>query len=124
MELVTKENLDEIVKKYAKARGGENNEDTNSEAAFVLVSKYLGAYILNTWAGPIWIGMQNATARWTNGGKPFDSARAAIEAVMDYRGPAKAAVYYSEDSVERLRYLANSIENFKKCGDVLLWVQS
>lgn len=123
MQRVTTENLDSLLKRYTEARGGELNEETNSEAMFVVLGKYSGAYILNTALGPLWIGVQNATARWTDGGKPFESVRAAIEDVMTSNyPPAKfAAVFYSDDSVALLRWLADQIEEFKKAGDFLLY---
>jgi hypothetical protein len=123
MERVTTENIDDYMKRYSVARGGELNEDTDSEAAFVVLAQYRGAYILNTGLGPLWIGVQNASARWTDDGKPFQSVLAALEAAMTSSHPTAmgAAVYYSEDSVERLRWLADQLEEFKKAGTFLLW---
>ena len=82
MERVTTENLTDYLERYSAARGGELNEETDSEAAFVVLAQYCGAYILNTAFGPLWIGVQNATARWADDGKPFPSMRAAIESAM------------------------------------------
>lgn len=126
MRHVTKENLDEFLKLYAEARGGEENEDTNSEAMFVVVSKYRGIYFLSTGLGPLWIGLQNASARWTNGGKPFSTVRAAIEGVTNNHHPLSTdlAVFYSEDSISRLRWLADRIEEYKNGGDFLLWKEA
>lgn len=123
MERVTPESLDEYLNRYSLARGGELNEFTDSEAAFIVLGKYKGAYILNTGLGPLWIGVQNASARWTDGGKPFQSVRAAIEHVMTSEHPTSIglALYYSEDAVERLRWLADRIDEFKKLGTFLLW---
>jgi hypothetical protein len=42
MELVTVENLEDCLRRYSEARGGELNEMTDSEAAFVLVAPYWG----------------------------------------------------------------------------------
>ena len=125
MELVTNENLDDFVNKYAAHRGGELNEETASEAAFVVVAKYKGAYILHTGIGPIWIGIQSASARWSSDGKgaPFASVRAAIEDALGQSHPTArdSAVYYSENSSERLRFVADKIEEFKGSGTFLLW---
>lgn len=123
MERVTAGNLDEYLARYSAARGGELNEETDSEAAFVVIAQYRGAYILNTGLGPLWIGAQNATSRWTDGGMPFASVRAALEAAMtsDHPTARGLGVYYSEDSVERLRWLANRLEEFKKSGTFLLF---
>lgn len=123
MERVTAATIDTYLKRYATARGGELNENTNSEAGFVVLSKYSGAYILNTGLGPLWIGMQNASSRWTDGGNPFASVRAALDAAMTNPHPTAmdAAIFYSENSVERLRWLADRLEEFKKSGDFLLW---
>src|SRR5574337_446711 len=124
---VTKENLTEYIELYAKARGGEANEETESEAMFVVLAKYRGIYILSTgFLGPVWIGLQNATARWTHYGKPFPSVRAALEGVLNDAHPlsTELAVYYSDNSVTRLRFLANQIEAYKRDGDFLLWAQA
>lgn len=123
MEQVTAENLDDYLKRYSAARDGELNEETDSEAAFVVLAQYRGAYILNTGLGVLWIGVQNASGRWTDGGKPFASIRAALEAAITSTHPTAmmAKVYYSEDSVARLRWLADRLEEFKKAGTFLLW---
>lgn len=123
MELVTSENLDDYLSRYIAARGGELNQDTDSEAAFVMLAQYQGAYILNTGVGVLWIGVQNASGRWTDGGWPFATVRSAIEAVMTNAHPTARgrAVYYSEDSVDRLRWLADKLEEFKNAGTFLMW---
>lgn len=125
MELVTRENLPDYLAKYAAHRGGEMNEETASEAAFVVVTKYRGAYILHTGIGPIWIGIQSASARWSRDGRgaPFASVRAALEDALDQSHPTArdSAVYYSENSSERLRFIADKIEEFKSSGTFLLW---
>lgn len=123
MEKVTVESIDHFVSLYSVARGGETNEETESEAMFVLATKYKGAYLLSTWPAPLWIGVQNAKARWSTNGKPFASVRAAIEAVLTAHDPESLhlAVYYSTDSVERLRWLADQIEANKAAGDFLLY---
>lgn len=125
MELVTPEEIDKFIQQYEQARGGSANEQTDSEAMFVLVGKYSGIYMLTTGIGPMWIGLQNATARWTNKGKSFDSVQHAIDSIFSNRdiSPTNRLVqlYYSEDSVERLRWIADRIEAFKASGDFLLY---
>jgi len=125
MELVIPEDIDRYIKRYEEARGGTHNEQTSSEAMFVLVGKYSGIYMLTTGIGPIWVGLQNATARWTNKGKPFDSVQHAIDSIFSNRdiSPTNRLVqlYYSEDSAERLRWIADRIESFKASGDFLLY---
>jgi hypothetical protein len=123
MERVTTETIDDYLRRYSTTRDGELNEDTYSEAAFVMLARYSGAYILHTGIGVVWIGLQNASSRWTDGGKPFVSVRAALEAALTSTHPttAGAAVYYSEDADMRLRWLADQIEEFKASGTFLLW---
>lgn len=116
MEQVTLKNLDALLDRYANARGGELNELTHSEAMFVFRSKFGGAYILNTGLGIVWIGLQNASARWSNNGKPFPSVRAALLDVLENDSPShsvEAGAFYSEDSVVRLRWLADQVEQYK-----------
>ena len=123
VEQVTLSNLDSFIERYAKARGGELNEETDSEAMFVFRSQFGGAYILNTGVGILWIGLQNASARWSNGGKPFPSVRAALVDVLSSASPNQAigaGAFYSEDSVARLRWLADQVESFKASSTFLL----
>lgn len=123
MERVTANTLDDYLVRYSAARGGELNEHTDSEAVFIAIARYRGAYILNTGMGPIWIGLQNASSRWTDDGKPFASVRAALEAAMtsDHPTASGLGVYYSDDSVVRLRWIAEQLEEFKKSGTFLLY---
>lgn len=120
--LVTADNLDQMVERYSVARGGELNENTNSEARFVAIAQYRGAYILSTGLGPVWIGIQNASARWTEDGHAFASVRSAIQAIWDNRHPTamRAAVYYFDDSSRMLRWVADRIDEYKRSGDFLL----
>jgi len=123
MERVTEENLDDYLARYSATRGGELNEETDSEAAFVVIAQHRGAYILNTGLGPVWIGAQNASSRWTDDGKPFASVRDALKSAMNNKHPTAKGIgiYYSDDSVELLRWMADRIEEFKKAGTFLLW---
>jgi len=124
MEQVTLNNLDDLIAKYIESRGGESNENTDSEAMFIAIGKYCGAFILSTGLGPVWIGMQNATARMTNGGKPFKSVREALVAVLTSRRPTLLGikVIYSNNSVERLNWMADRIMENKGSGDYLIYV--
>jgi len=126
MEQVTPSNIDDLLCRYDRARDGEMNEDTDSEAAFVFASKFGGAYTLHTGIGIFWVGLQNASARWSNGGEQFPSVRSAIESALNSTNPIQSiggGVFYSEDSTERLRWLADRIESFKSCGSFLLGVK-
>lgn len=110
---VTTDNLEELVARYKSERGGENNEDTDSEVVFVLSPRFSGVYVLHHgYCRPIWVGLQNATARVTRGGSgtPFASVSAALEWTL--RGSLDA-VFYTDDSVERLNWLAARIKDFK-----------
>lgn len=120
---VTAATLDDCLKRYSAIRGGELNEETFSEAAFIMLAQYRGAYILNTGLGVLWIGLQNASGRWSDGGKPFATVRSALEVAMKSTHPTAvgSAVYYSEDSVERLRWVADRLEEFKQQGTFLMW---
>lgn len=119
MEQVTIANLDAFLKRYAKARGGEQNEATDCEAMFVFCAKYRGMYILTTAPALIWIGLQNTTARWTNNGGSFPSVKVAITRVLT-AGEIGAGVFYSEDAVARLTWCAQRLAEFKASGDFLL----
>lgn len=126
IERVTAESLDRHLELYAKVRGGIDNEQTESEAQFIFVRKYGGLYFLHAGApGPLWIGAQNATARWSADGQGsrFPSVRAAIDGVIGCRDAMSIgqALFYTDDSVERLRWMAERIEAFKASGDFLLY---
>lgn len=110
MELVTAESLETFLQKYRKARGGELNEFTDSEAMFVAIKIHGGAYQLHTGLGIFWVGIQNASSRWSQQGLKFISVRRALEAVLD---DGAVQLYYSEDSVERLRWLAERLAEYK-----------
>lgn len=122
MEQVTLETLDAFIERYAKARGGERNEETDSEAMFVFRSKYGGAFVLNTGLGAVWVGLQNASARCSDYGKPFPSVHAALHWALTSNGftSIDSAVFYSEDSIARLRFLADQIERYRADDSVLL----
>lgn len=123
MEQVTFENLESFIERYAEARGGELNELTNSEAMFVFKSQFGGMYILNTGLGIVWIGIQNASARWSNNGKYFSSIRDALYDVLSSNDPIHsidAGLFYSEDAASRLRMLANQNLEYKKSNEFLV----
>lgn len=108
---VTASNLDEMYAQYLSARGGETNEETDSEAVFMLSARFFGAYTLhNGFCSPVWIGLQNATARITDHGEPFGSVIEALEWAVKTH---PVSVYYSDDSVERLHWLADRVRDFK-----------
>lgn len=116
MTQVTKGNLSAMLKRYEAARA---NDD--SEAMFVLIAKYRGVFLLSTSVGATWIGMQNPGVKWADSGKPFASVRAALEsALLDTSHPmsSQQAVYYSDDSAYRLRWLADRISRAKTTGDI------
>ncbi len=124
MQEVTKETIDFFVSMYSAVRDGERNESTESEAMFVAVGKYAGCFILSTGLGPMWIGVQNATARMSSDGKgaPFADARSAIELLLADPHPLrKVRVFYSDNSVERMHWLADRIAEFKAAGEFLLY---
>lgn len=133
MERVNEQTINGYLERYAVSRGGDFNEQTNSEAMFVLVGKYRGIYLLTTGKGPLWVGVSNAMARWTNGGEVFPSVRAATEvAFKDRRHPQFVALelwysglelWYSEDAVSRLRWIADRIAEQKASGEFLLWAE-
>jgi hypothetical protein len=116
VEQVTLSNLDSFIERCAKARNGELSEGTYSEAMFVFSSPFWGAYILSADAGIRWVSLQNASARWSDGGKPFYSVRAALMSALSSASSdhtTEGGAFYSEDSVARLRWLADQVESFK-----------
>jgi hypothetical protein len=123
MEQVTIDTLDAFMDRYCIARGGEQNEDTDSEAMFVGIGKYSGAFMLTTGLGPMWVGLQNATARLSSDGNgtPYASVRDAVwDALTLRRARAPSEVLYSENAEQRLQWLAGRITENKACGDFLL----
>lgn len=121
---VTLETLDAFIAKYAKARGGELNEDTDSEAMFLASGRFTGVYMLSTALSPMWIGLQNATARSSSDGKgtPFPTVRDAVQSMLTRPlAQGRAEVFYSEDAAECLRWTADRIESFKAMGGSLLY---
>lgn len=126
MERVNEQTIDNYLERYTVSRGGDFNEQTNSEAMFVLVGKYRGVYLLTTGKGPLWVGVSNAMARWTNGGEVFPSVRAATGvAFKDHNHPQFVAIelWYSEDAISRLRWIAERIAEQKASGEFLLWAE-
>lgn len=120
---VTLDTLDGFIAKYAAARGGELNEDTDSEAMFVCSGRFSGVYVLSTAFGPMWIGVQNATARSSSDGEgaPFATVRDAVKDMLTKPGRrGSAEVFYSDDAAERLRWMADRIASFKAMGGFLL----
>lgn len=113
MQVVSSKNLQRYLQKYSLARGGLLYEKTYSEAMFILVCD-AGVYQLHASRRLIyWIGMQNATARWTAlNGKSFTNVEAALDQAVN-AAIYNAVLYYSEDAIERLRWIANYIEKAK-----------
>lgn len=121
---VTENDLEEVLAKYEESRGGFDNEDTNSEAMFFFTCKYLfGAQILTHGYGPIWIGLQNATARYSNNGKGelFPDIRTALTELLHVNSLYRVSLYYSTDAVQRLRFIAEYIEECRDSGDFLIY---
>jgi hypothetical protein len=126
MELVTQENLSKFVELYAEMRGGDPlNQDTYSEAGFVLASKYQGVYFLHTGIGIVWIGLQNASSRWTNKGELFRSVTDALEAPFKSNNPEACHIelYFSKDSTDRFEKISEIIERFKNDRAVLVMLK-
>lgn len=119
------ENLETILKEYTDLRGGEFNQETDSEAMFFLIGPYCGCFILKTiLEGFIWIGIQNATARITNGGTVFLTIKDALECIFNCKlHPTMIhyKIYYSDSFLERSEFINNKIEEFYKSKDFLLW---
>lgn len=112
IENVTQINIDSLLDRYRLARQGETNNDTTSEAMFVLSTQFnLGAMLLTTGFGILWIGIQNATARMSSDGKgtPYPSIKHALLHAMDLK---PRDVYYTDNAVERFRWLADRLEKF------------
>lgn len=125
LQQVTLATLNEFAERYHTARGGVGNQDTDSEAAFVYLSQYGGAYVLFTGMGIFWIGLQNSSARWTNNGRPFSDVRDALYAVLECTDPVHSVgggLFYAENSVELLSFVAERVRNFKACGSFMVSV--
>lgn len=118
MAAVTPRTAAWLLRRYELARGGLANENTPSEAMFVMVVQFGGVYQLTTGvAGPLWVGLQNPTARWSAGADtPFASVMDALLTVLD----AGAEVFYSDEAPERLRWLADRIEGMQ--SDVVVMI--
>lgn len=108
MERVNKIDRNHFVVRYNKARGGAGNEATASEAMFVAAEMFTGIYIYNEHLG-MWVGVSNATSRISYYGKPAPSTDEAVDRALGIG----FEVYYSEDPVTRLRWMADTIEKWK-----------
>lgn len=124
IEQVTLTNIDSLIERFTKARGGAQNDDTTSEAMFIYLTKYAGVSMLHVSSaiGIYWIGLQNATARATKGGKPYASIKEAIM-LMEAGHVTTIGIrfFYTDDAVERLRMMAAHVEVCRKSGDFLLY---
>ncbi len=127
MELVEKQGVDAYLERYSKARDGVLNENTESEAMFVMVSQYGGAYLLTTGREIMWTGIGNASARLSDNGQRYSSVQDALRVPFDdARRTGRhvgASLYYSEDLVSRLTFLAELIAKFKADPSFLLIVE-
>jgi len=125
MKEVTLKNIDSFIKQYEKARDGQLNEETTSEAMFIAIGKYCGVFILSTGTGIFWIGIQNASSRMTDGGKSFSSVQKAIGQALQNKHPTGKVmrVFYSDDFIKRSKWITKQIKNLKKQGDFLLWAE-
>lgn len=112
IEQVTHSNLFDMVERYARARGGETNEQTDSEAQFVAAGPYQGVLVLTTNlpCGPVWVGMQNASSRATDHGKGFESVTSAVHKMLLMTDWRRVSIYYTDDARERLRWMADRID--------------
>ena len=113
MERVTIETYKNFLARYDQARGGALNTLTYSEVMFVFGAPSIGVFILTTGVTLMWIGVQNASAWWSNAGKPFSSVDQAVETVL-MAHVDQGELYYSEDSAERCRKIAELIDTYKK----------
>lgn len=125
IEQVTLTNIDSLIERFTKARGGAQNDDTTSEAMFIYLTKYAGVSMLHVSSaiGIYWIGLQNATARATKDGKPYASIKEAITRMMEGGHVTTVGIrfFYTDNAVERLRMMAAHVEVCRKSGDFLLY---
>ena len=108
IELVTRKTLLSFLARCDFARNGLMNEETESEVMFVIAPTFGGIFLLHTSValGPVWIGIQNATARAMHRGTSFPSVLTALEwAVSQY----PEEVFYTDDAAERLRWMAERV---------------
>lgn len=123
IEVVTNGRVQHYLDLYAASRGGLENQDTNSEAAFILHGPYCGANMITVGREIMWTGLQNASARISNDGNPWGSIEDAIKFAMTARIPrlVHSMVWYSDNAVERFRWLADRVEEAYASGDFLLY---
>jgi len=116
---ITLDTIDIFLEKYTVARNGALNENTDSEAMFMISGRFCGVYYLHTGLGIYWVGLQNSTGRLTQDGrgKSYESVRCALKDALRLY---PADVFYSDDSVERLRWLAARVSEYKAMGGVLI----
>lgn len=115
IERVTHQNLDEVVARYIAARGGENTEQTDSEAMFVAGERFRGLYFFNQHL-KYWIGVSNASARASYNGIPAPDVRAAVARMLSLGHE----VHYTDEVVERLRWMTDRIAEWKADSSFLL----
>jgi hypothetical protein len=119
---VTERTIPRWVDVYRKDREGIENTDTTSEAMFFFVAVYEGgAQILTHGHGIKWVGLQNATACFTEDGMggSFPTICDALERVFKCDW-VRNFVYYSTNSVERLRFIADMVEQNYDRGTFVL----
>ena len=123
MEQVTIENLDERLARFATLRGGEHNQETESEAMFVCCGKYSGLHVLHTGYAIVWVGVQNCSARVSNNGAQFPSVGAALKFMLELKHPLfrGSQLYLSTDSRQLLRWMADKIDEHYAADDFLCW---
>lgn len=119
IEEVTRDNLDDFIVKFTKARGGLHNQDTESEASFFFVTRYAGAFTLYTGSTILWIGAQNCSARISKDGRGagYPSIRVAVRDILEADNILLSRgmkMYYNEDCLTRLIAIHNHI---KACKD-------
>lgn len=123
---VTNANLDQYLSRYTYLRGGEMNEHTDSEAMFVGHHPKVGVYQLHASSMLIlWVGIQNASSRWSGDGRLFPSVREAVLSMLNnsYYSP-RAKVHFFEDSRPRLAWMLQQVESYKEIGGFPTWNRS
>lgn len=113
-------NVRSMYDKFVATRGGELYDINTSEAMFVMYDQHLGLFTLHASTTAIfWAGVQNSSSRWTREGASFPSVFSALESVLGDTIPRKVA--YFEDSVTRLRWMADRIEKHRSLHGFTMW---
>jgi len=114
-QITTTEDLSMCLSKYRYASVVSAQKQLDPEARFVMVSRFDEIYLLHQlFGGYVWVGVQCDEAWVRDNDHPFASLELALACAMSRK---YMALYYSDDGVERLRWMADQLAELKGAAD-------